>query len=333
MNTTAADRPAGKTILVTGGCGYVGSLLIRELTADEQLGNPVVRILDNMQGRHYQALMELGEDGRYEFIEGDILDPAVVKLALQGVDAVIHLAAIVRTPISFEHPSWVEQVNRWGTAHLVDACLEHGVQRFLYASSSAVYGPGGPFTERDPCRPIGPYAQSKKRAENEILAAEQRGLDPTILRLGTVFGQAPVLRFDAVVNRFAYLAGVQRPLTIYGKGDQKRPVVHVADASSAFRFCLANRDSTAGEVLNVVGENVSVQEVASAIQSLRPETPVRFTEQDVLTHLSFEASSDKMLARDWQPQYALADGIGELIARFRNLQRYSYQILDPENHV
>ena len=220
-----------KTILVTGGCGYLGSRLIRDLANDKQLGGVTIRILDNFQSGHQQALMGLPKEGRYQFIEGDILDPSIVRLALQGVDAVIHLAAIVTTPMSFDRPVWMEQVNRWGTIHLVDACLQAGVQRFIYASSAAVYGPGGPFSEVGPCHPLGPYAQSKQRAEVGVLKAAERGLMPTILRFGSIFGLAPVTRFDAVINHFVYLTGIGRPLTVYGDGQQSRPFIYVRDAS------------------------------------------------------------------------------------------------------
>src|SRR5690606_11511956 len=105
-------------------------------------------------------------------------------------------------------------------------------------SSAAVYGPGGPFDESSVCRPVGAYAQSKWRDEQAITSAGERGLCFTVLRLATVFGRAPVMRFDAVANRFAYLAGVGRPLTVFGSGEQIRPLFHVRDASSALRFCL-----------------------------------------------------------------------------------------------
>ncbi len=330
MSTSLAPA-GGRTILVTGGCGYLGSQLIRDLVCDERLGHVTVRILDNLQGATYQALMHLPVEGQYQFMEGDILDPLAVRLALQDVDAIVHLAAIVRTPMSVEHPVWVEQINHWGTVRLVDACLEAGVSRFIYASTAAVYGPGGPFMETDVCRPVGPYAQSKHRAELKVFAAAERGLRPTILRCGTLFGLAPVTRFDAVANRFAYAAGVGQPLTIYGNGEQKRPFIHIRDVSDVIRFCLAQPDLTVGQVFNVVSENASVQELAEALRNAKPDTTLRYTEQDVLTHLTFEADPARLFDLGWQPQFSVQAGMAELVAQFGNIAHVSLPTLNTED--
>lgn len=306
------------TILITGGCGYLGSYLLRDLAA--RLPSPTtLRILDNMQGGQVRAILDLPPTATYEFMEGDILDPSILRLAVQGVDAVIHLAAVVRTPLSFENPAWLEQVNHWGTAQLVEACLAAGVPRLIFASSAAVYGPGGPFDETDICRPQGPYAQSKLAAENVIAAAIPRGLQPTILRVGTLFGLAPVTRFDAVANRFAYLAGICRPLTIYGDGEQRRPLVHVADAAAAIRHMLQTPPPDLR--YNLVGITASVRDIVAAVQRARPATLVHYTEQDIRTHLSFAADSSRLQAAGWLPQVSLEVGVAELLSHFTGLRR------------
>ena len=205
--------------------------------------------------------MDLPADGRYEFIEGDILDRLNLQRAMQDATAVVHLAAIVTTPLSFDHPEWTEQVNHWGTASVVDCMLRSGVSRLIYASSASVYGPGGPFCETDPCRPIGPYAISKRKAEEEVRQGQDRGLDATIVRLATTFGNAPAMRFDATANRFAFLVGVGRSMVIYGTGEQIRPLIHIRDASAVLRFCMATPE-TEGETLNAVSLHPSVNDIA-----------------------------------------------------------------------
>jgi UDP-glucose 4-epimerase len=332
-NSGLADDGRSPTIvLVTGGAGYIGSQLIRDLTQNSpQTGDITIRILDNMQREGYRALMDLPEAGRYQLLEGDILDPVTVRRALEGVAAVVHMAAVVKTPFSFDHPAWTEQVNHWGTARLVEHCLEAGVTRFLYASSASVYGPGGPFAETSVCRPVGPYAQSKWQAEQVVLAASARGLRPTILRLATVFGYAPMMRFDAVANRFAYLAGVGRRLTVYGRGDQTRPLIHVRDASAALCFCLAHETETVGALFNVVGENASVLDLVQAVRGVNPEARVHYTEQDVLTHFSFSAEGSKLISSGWEPRYTISNGMAEIIARFRNIRTLPVRSLPSED--
>lgn len=319
MINQTANMP--KTILVTGGLGYLGSQLIRDLATLEPIGNLTIRVLDNLQTGRHRALMNLPATGNYQFLEGDILDPTAVRLALEGVETVIHLAALVRTPMSFERSQWVEQVNHWGTRHLLEACLTAGARHFIFASSAAVYGPGGPFTETIPCRPQGAYAQSKRHAEEAIAATNQRGgPQTTVLRFGTLFGLAPVTRFEAVANRFAYLTGIHRSLIVFGDGSQRRALIHVRDASRIIAFCLIHPELTGGQVLNAVSHNVSVLDLVETFRRLQPEVSVRFTEQDIRTHLSFEADNTRLLALGWRPQDQLESGLAELFQQFRGFR-------------
>lgn len=317
MGHTFLSSPS--TILVTGGCGYLGSQLIHDLAG--AFPGSTIRILDNLQSNNHHVLTGLPDTADYQFLEGDLLDPAVLRLALEGIDTVIHLAAVVRTPMSFQHPTWVHQVNHWGTSRLVERCLQLGVRRFVFTSSSAVYGPGGPFRETDSCRPIGPYATSKYQAEREVLTAVKRGLEVTILRLGMLFGRASSMRFDGVVNRFAYLAGTGRPLTIHGSGEQRRPVLHVRDAGKALLTVLQQSPAHLHNVIyNVLADNPRILDIASAFQAIRSSIRTRFTEQDVLSHLTFELDGSNFAATGWRPTVSLSDGLLEMLADFRNLR-------------
>jgi UDP-glucose 4-epimerase len=303
-----------KTVLITGGCGYLGSQLICDLAHHPAFREWDIRVLDNLGHGNLSALMNLPSDHAITFVEGDVLDLVTLRRALQGVSTVIHLAAIVRTPMSFDHPIWMAQVNHWGTAHLVEACLELHVSRFFYAGSTVVYGPGGPYSASSPCQPLGPYAQSKHEAEQHVLACGQRGLEPTILRFGMLFGHAPVIRFDNVVNRFAYLSGTGRQLPVHGTGQQQRPVLHVKDASHALIKCLREDAPT---VANVVGDNPSINDIAKHLVEFAPKTTIRYTEQDVLTHLSFVVQNSDDV---YVPRYGLDEGLRDLAARFGGLR-------------
>ena len=318
-NHSNRSNNASKTVLVTGGCGYLGSQLIRDLATDPAFLGSTIRIIDNMQGKGYQALMNLPSNASYQFVEGDILDQSTLRYALRDVDVVIHLAAIVGTPMSFENPLWTEQVNHWGTAQLVEACIDANVKQFIFASSTAVYGPGGLFNEESVCRPIGAYANSKLRAEKAVQGGWQRGLKGTIVRLGSLFGFAPVVRFDAVVNRFAYLVGTDRPITIYGDGRQLRPFIHVADGSSALRFCITHPSVTNSRILNAVSENVAVVDIAELIQEIDPEVRLRYTDQDVLTHVSFSADSTLLNNAGWSPTISISLGLSQMLGHFSGI--------------
>ncbi len=317
-----------RAILVTGGAGYIGSRLIRDMAADPDFADSTIRVLDNLQRETTTALLDLPDGGRYQFLEGDILDNAGMRRALQDVWAVIHMAAIVRTPLSFGPTGWIEQVNHWGTANLVEAAASAGVRAVIYTSSAAVYGPidtvgGTPFREGDICRPVGLYAESKLRGERPVQAAGEQGrLQPVILRLAPVFGLAPAVRFDAVANRFAYLASIHRPLTVYGDGRQVRPHLHVSDASRAIRFALTRLDELAGGVFNVVGENLSILGLADALRSLRPGVEVRYTEQDVLTHLSYAIDGARLNGLGWYPEVSLEAGLAELLDHMRGFSPF-----------
>ena len=308
-----------KVILITGGVGYIGSRLIRDMAMDNRFTHPVIRIYDNLQRQHFCGLMDLPSAGSYEFVEGDVLDRANLERAMQGVSSVVHLAAIVKTPLSFDHPEWTEQVNHWGTATAVECALNAGVSQFLYVSSASVYGPGGPFQESADCKPIGPYASSKLEGEREVMRGGQHHLRTTIVRLGTVFGYAPAMRFDAVANHFAYLAGIERPITVHGTGEQVRPFIHVCDAVKALRLCLADPRAE-GEIVNAVTMNLSVNEIAHTVKAIVPSASIRYTDQHILTEISFEVESRKLIDLGFQPQFDLRKGLQERLSHWHGFQ-------------
>lgn len=324
LKEAEGDEPGNPTtILVTGGAGYMGSRLVSVLATDERLEGATIRILDNLERNTFGSFGDLPKDGRYQFLEGDVLDPAAMRRALRGVDAVVHLAALVKTPFSFDHPTWTQHVNQWGTSRVVEKALEAEVERMLLASSASVYGPGKGFREEDDCQPVGPYSESKLGAERIVRTARDRGLETTILRFGTVFGDAPAVRFDAVPNSLAYQAAVGRSVTVHGEGEQERPVVHVDDAARAIAVCLAGAGETWGETFNVVGQNVTILEVAESLEELRPFVRVRHTAQDVMSRFSLTVDGSRFRTEGWRPRVSLGEGLSELLENYGRFEPVS----------
>lgn len=321
-----AEPEGSSTILVTGGAGYLGSRLVPTLATDDRLDGATVRILDNLERDTFGSFGDLPRDGRYQFMEGDVLDPGAVRRALRGVDTVVHLAALVKTPFSFDHPTWTRHVNQWGTQRVAEEAVEAGTDRLVLASSASVYGPGEGFDEEDDPQPVGPYSESKREAERIVRAARDRGLDSTVLRFGTIYGDASAVRFDAVPNSLAYQAAIGRSVTVHGEGKQERPVVHVDDAVRAILACLTGTIGARGETFNVVGQNVSIVEVVRVLEEARPFVRIRHTAQDVMSRFSLTVDGSRLRGEGWEPRVSLEQGLSELLdayGRFEPLDEAS----------
>lgn len=306
-----------KTILVTGGAGYLGSQFIRDLATSETYRQATIRIYDNLLHKRYDGLLNLPEGPTYNFIEGDILDRVNLSRAMMDCDEVVHLAALVTSPFRFRHDEWMQQVNCHGTSAVVETAIDMEVPRLVAASTSAVYGTGGPFTEDDIPRPFSPYAVSMNKAEKEIVAGMKRGLKATTLRFGSIFGHAPGMGFDDVISKLSHLAGTRRSLIIHGNGEQVRPFVHIQDAAAMIRFCLENSDLPE-VVYNGVTLNASVRQIVDTLQRLVPDVDVRYTEQDFLNRMSFDVSGERLQQAGFKAEFDLEKGLKDLLFHWRN---------------
>jgi len=246
--------------LVTGGAGFIGSCLVRQLLEKGEK----VRVLDNLSTWRESNLEEVRAD--IEFLKGDLCDPPVVQEAVRGVDFVFHEAAIPSVPRSVDQPLESHAANATGTLVLLRAARDGGVRRLVYASSSSVYGANEELPKRESLRPepLSPYAVAKLAAEQYCMVFHRLyGLETVALRYFNVFGprQDPSSHYSGVVSRFidAIVSG-SRP-TIYGDGEQTRDFTYVENVAD-MNLTACHEPRAAGRVYNVgCGERTSLNEL------------------------------------------------------------------------
>jgi nucleoside-diphosphate-sugar epimerase len=322
-----AAKSNGKRILVTGGAGFIGSHIVGGLLerGDE------VRVLDNLSTGKRDNLENLGSGcwkphRDFEFIEGDIRDPATLDRAAAGVDAILHQAALGSVPRSVEDPATTQYVNADGTLNVFLAARKNQVQRVVYASSSSVYGDSQALPKREGAEglPLSPYALTKKNNEEYgRLFRELYGFETIGLRYFNVYGprQDPQSQYAAVIPRFitALLSGDQP--VIYGSGKQSRDFTFVKDVVQANFLSLEASSAACGEAYNIGrGDQVTLLTLLETLQSLlRTHVEARFDPPrpgDVM-HSSADTSraADKLA---FQARYNLRTGLEQSIEWYRN---------------
>ena len=307
------------TVLVTGGVGYLGSRLIRELPDHPAFAGEEIRILDNLRQPRYHALWDLPVYSNYSFVEGDIREEDVVHEAMNGVDTVFHLAAVTNAPETFDIPEKTWDVNYEGALTVFDAAREANVENFVNAVTCSVYGTTEEkIDESFECDPESPYGEAKLEAEQEMFDRYNGGINLTGLRLGTVYGWSTGMRFDTVVDKFAYLAATGQPLTVYeGAENQKRPYLHVQDSVRSMVFAAENLGD--GEAYNVVGQNARLQDVVDAIERHFPNVEIGYVEAEQLNQLSYIVSDEKISDEGFETAYTIDQGVKELADKYRAL--------------
>jgi nucleoside-diphosphate-sugar epimerase len=265
-------------ILVTGGAGYLGSVLSMGLLEDTHH----VRVLDSLLYGGTALIPMLGHP-RFECIVADMRDDAALGRAVEGVDAVVHLAAIVGDPACARHPELARAVNADASAALVRAAEHARVGRFVFASTCSNYGRMASTsvlaTEDHALRPLSLYAETKVAIERQLLERDRSSpTKATVLRFATLFGLSPRMRFDLTVNEFARDMLVHRKLVVYGETFW-RPYVHVRDAARAVMAVLAaDAGVVAGQVFNVgdTAENYRKLDLVDMIRHRVGDADVQF---------------------------------------------------------
>ena len=306
------------SILVTGGAGYLGSIMVPALLAEGHR----VTVLDNfMFGQ--APLNHLCAEPNFDVHRGDARDPAVLKPLMRGADLIIPLAALVGAPLCNYDKVGAETVNRDAVLTLLQ--LASRDQRVMMPVTNSGYGIGekGKFcTEDTPLKPISLYGRTKVEAEEAVLG---RG-NSISFRLATVFGMAPRMRIDLLVNDFVYRAVNDRAVVLF-EAHFKRNYIHIRDVARAFIHGIHNFDRMRDRPYNVglSGANLSKLELCMQIQKHLPtfvflEAPIG----EDMDKRDYIVSNERIEGMGFRPEYSLDDGIRELIKGYRMLRNSVY---------
>lgn len=303
-------------VLVTGGAGYIGSCLVPKLL---QAGHRV-RVLDSLMFGG-ESLLGVYGDPSFELVRKDIRDPDVLRTILDRVDAVIHLAALVGDPACAQDPEATRAINYHATCRLVDISRERGVRRLIFSSTCSNYGVSDTSVfadEKAPLNPVSLYAETKVAAEKSVVAASDDAFCTTVLRLATVFGLSPRMRFDLLVNEFVRDAVIDKQLFVYGP-QSWRPFLHVCDAARVFMLCLdAPETVIRGQVFNVGGGNYRKVDLVGLLRKQVPDVQVEFAhgKRDLR---DYKVSFDKIRHQlGFEAVHDVETGILEIIAAVSN---------------
>jgi nucleoside-diphosphate-sugar epimerase len=304
-----------KHVLVTGGAGYVGSALVPKLL-DEGYK---VTVLDlyiygtDVFGFHHQ------HENLYE-VRGDIRDPHAIADAMQGVDAVVHLACISNDPSYDLDPALGRSINHDAFRPLVRAAKAAGAKRFVYASSSSVYGVKADpnVTEDLPLEPLTDYSKFKALCENILDEEREPGFVTVTVRPSTVCGYARRLRLDLVVNILTNHAIHRGRIKVLG-GDQMRPNIHIDDMVDVYRLLLESDDAKVdGRVFNAGYENYTVRELAEIVQKSvgsHPEVEIVPTDDNRSYHVSSARIRSEL---GFVPKRTIGDAVTDLKRAFES---------------
>ena len=309
-------------VLVTGGGGYLGAVLIPKLLARGH----EVRVLD----LGYFGLGHLSAiQPAVQIVRDDIRratgSPDRLAGLLDGIDGVVHLAAISNDPSSELNPKLTVEVNLRATKALADACRERRL-RFLFSSTCAVYGHAdAALNEEGGVAPLTVYARSKVDAEAYLGAIADRDWRPVILRNGTLFGFSNRMRFDLVVNIFALSGALHGRIKVFGEGRQWRPHLHVADCARAFVFFLEHA-APRHLLYNVFHENLRVVDLAAIFSRLLPRLSVEHVAAAEPDERNYRVDKARLLAEGFETKTDVEAGAEALVDAI-----ISGQIQDPES--
>jgi nucleoside-diphosphate-sugar epimerase len=289
-------------ILVTGACGYKGSVLVPKLL---KKGYQVVAIDTQWFGNFLEPNSNL------KILKQDI--NKTEKINLNNIDTIIHLASIANDPTGDLNPKLTWETSCLSTMRLIDRCAREGVKRFIYASSGSVYGVKKEknVTEDLALVPISEYNKTKMISERVLLSYKDN-VNVQIIRPATVCGLSPRMRLDVSVNLLTMAALENKVITVFG-GKQIRPNIHIDDITDIYLYFLENPKFQG--IYNAGFENLSIQQIAEII-SKKLNVPIKYTSSDDIR--SYRVDSTKLLKTGYKPKFSVEDAIDQIIIAYKN---------------
>ncbi len=297
-------------VAITGGGGYVGSQLVPYLI---DRGYEVTVLDTFWYGENVYP--QLQDRSKLKMVKGDIRNRADLNRAFAGQDAVLHLACVSNDPSFDLQPTLGKSINYDSFAGIMGAVKDCGVKRFVYASSSSVYGVKDipQVTEEASCEPLTDYSKFKLMCEVDLQKADMGNVEWSVIRPATVCGYAPRLRLDLTVNILTISALAKKKITVHG-GDQLRPNLNIKDMIRAYAtFLEAPKEKIHRKIFNVGFENRSVRDIAEMAKTVVNDPMVELVVEPIHDHRSYRVNSDKV-AREvgFKPEYGIEDAIQSL---------------------
>lgn len=318
------------SVLVTGGAGYVGAMLVPKLLAR---GHKLTVLDTYYYGRDPLAALRGAENLRE--VEGDLRDRSTVRRALEGCDAVLHLACISNDP-SFElDPELGKSINFDAFEPLLDDSKAAGVRRFVYVSSSSVYGVSEAerVTEDHPLLPLTDYSKYKAMCEPQLLAAQSADFTTLVLRPATVCGFSTRMRFDLSVNILTNHAVNKRKITVFG-GTQTRPNIHIDDITDLYVDVLDERaELIAGQIFNAGYQNHTIARLAEIVKEVVEHefphlAPITIETTPTNDNRSYRVDSERIeKVLGFRPRRTIEDAVRDICRAFR-VGRFPYPLDD-----
>ena len=296
-------------ILITGGAGYLGSVITEKLLSK---GHEIT-ILDNLMYNQTSSII-FSHNPNFEFIYGDVRDKELIENLVFDFDVIIPLAAIVGFPACDRDKELATAINYEHVRYICELVNDTRI-KVVYPNTNSGYGIGesGECTEESPLNPISHYGVTKVKAEGEVL-----GIGGISVRLATVFGTSPRMRMDLLVNEFVYKSLTDKYITIFEK-DFVRNYIHIRDVANVFLFMIENYEKHSGEVFNVglSDANLSKEQLVEKIKEYVPNFAITYSDYySDPDKRDYIVSNQKIESAGWTAEHSLDDGIIELIKTY-----------------